>query len=68
MRDLWDLRIGTRLQLKSGSYAEVVAPTEDGQWILVRYTDAPKQYKELVGTQDLCYVNEIRKVLQPEPQ
>ena len=45
---LWDLRLSERVTLYSGAVAEVVAPTEDGTWILVKYLDAPES-PEIVG-------------------
>ena len=36
----------------------VVAPTEDGEWILVKYIEAPES-PNLVGTEDLCSTEKI---------
>ena len=44
--------------LDSGVVAEVLAPTEDGEWILVKYIEAPES-PDLVGTEDLCSTEEI---------
>ena len=55
---LWDLRLGERIKLESGAVAEVVAPTEDGTWILVKYLDVPES-PEIVGKEDLCSLEEI---------
>lgn len=58
-QSIWDLRVGKRVTLDSGAVAEVVAPTEDGEWVLVRYIAAPES-PEIVGTEDLCSTDEIR--------
>ena len=55
---LWDLTLGERINLDSGVVAEVVAPTEDGMWILVKYIDAPES-PEIIGMEDLCSSDEI---------
>ena len=55
---IWDLKPGDRITLDSEAVAEVVAPTEDGEWILVKYMDAPES-PEIVGTEDLCSTDEI---------
>ena len=55
---LWDLTLGERINLESGVVAEVVAPTEDGMWILVKYIDAPES-PEIIGMEDLCSSDEI---------
>ena len=57
-QSIWDLKSGDRITLDSEVVAEVVAPTEDGEWIRVKYTDAPES-PELVGTEDLCSTDEI---------
>ncbi len=47
-----------RVRTRDGSVVEIVAATEDGRWIKVRYlesTDTPK----LVGTEDLCSEEEL---------
>ena len=36
-QSIWDLKSGERITLDSGAVAEVLAPTEDGEWILVKY-------------------------------
>ena len=57
--DLWTLTVGSQVELE-GVIAEIQAPTEDGQWVKVKYIRAP-QHPELVGTEDLCSVDEIRR-------
>lgn len=56
--NIWEPRPGERITLDSGSVAEVVAPTEDGSWIRVKYVHAP-DLPDLVGTEDLCATEEI---------
>ena len=36
----------------------MVAPTEDGEWILVKYMDSPES-PEIIETEDLCSSDEI---------
>lgn len=60
--DLWYLGIGSQLELDKGVIAEILAPTEDGQWVQVKYILAPNN-SELVGLEDLCSVDEIRNVV-----
>ena len=55
---LWNLREGERVTLDSGAVAEVIAPTGDGTWVLVKYVEAPES-PEIVGTEDLCSFEEI---------
>jgi RNA-binding protein YhbY len=59
--DLWSLTIGSQVELDEGVIAEIQAPTEDGQWVKVKYVRAP-QHPELVGTEDLCSAHEITRV------
>ena len=56
--DIWDLKTGEQIILESGSIAEVLTPTEDGAWILVKYIDSP-EFPDIVGTEDLCSAEEI---------
>ena len=55
---IWDLKVGDRISLDSGAVAEVIAPTEDGEWVLVKYVEAPES-PQIVGTDDLCSADEI---------
>ena len=57
-QSIWDLKPGDRITLDEEVVAEVIAPTEDGEWIRVRYMDVPES-PELVGTEDLCSTDEI---------
>ena len=47
-----------RISLDSGAVAEVIAPTEGGEWVLVKYVASPDS-PELIGTEDLCSAGEI---------
>ncbi len=57
-QSIWDLKVGERISLDSGAVAEVVSPTEDGEWVLVKYVESPDS-PELIGTEDLCSTDEI---------
>lgn len=52
------LKVGDRLRTVDGNTVVVVAPSEDGEWILVQYVECPDS-PPLVGTQDLCSVDEL---------
>lgn len=41
--DLWDLKKGTKILLEEAAVAEIVEPTEDGQWVKVRYLKVPQR-------------------------
>ncbi len=56
--DFHDRTPGNHVRLDGGIVAEVVAPTEDGRWIKVRYVESP-DHPALVGTEDLCSGGEI---------
>ena len=56
--DIWDLEAGHRVILDSAAVAEVLAGTEDGMWIRVRYVQSPED-PDLIGTEDLCSIDEI---------
>ena len=58
IQSIWDLKVGERVSLDSGAVAEVVAPTVDGEWVLVKYIAAPES-PEIIGTEDLCSTDEI---------
>ena len=58
-QSIWDLKVGERISLDSGVVAEVVAPTKDGEWVLVKYVEAPES-PEIIGTEDLCSTDEIQ--------
>ena len=56
--NLHDLEPGDRVRTAEGAVAEIVNPTEDGCWILVRYLESPDD-PGLVGTEDLCSEDEV---------
>jgi len=58
--DLWDLRVGDALELRSGVIASVVLPTEDGQWVPVKYERFERR-PEMVGGTDLVSEAEIAR-------
>ena len=58
VQSIWDLKVVDRISLDSGAVAEVIAPTEDGEWVLVKYIEVPES-PQIVGTQDLCSTGEI---------
>jgi hypothetical protein len=60
--DLYELRPGDRVKTIEGSTAEILKETQDGRWILVRYTDSPSN-PDLVGTEDLCSEDDLTAVL-----
>lgn len=62
--DLYDLKIGDRVKLIDGPVALVLAETEDGNWIKVRYLESPLN-PTLVGSEDLCHFDELREVTTP---
>ena len=57
-QSIWDLKVGDRISLDSGAVADVIAPTEESEWILVKYVEAPES-PQIIGTEDLCSTGEI---------
>ncbi len=57
MVNLYDLKPGDRVRTVDGAGAEILVPTEDGQWIRVRYMAAVDS--SLVGTVDLAHEGEL---------
>ena len=55
---IWDLKAGEKITLDEGVVVEVVAPTEDGVWIRVKYIHAPES-PDILGKEDLCNTEEI---------
>ena len=55
---IWELQAGEQITLYQGVAAEVVASTEDGVWIRVKYIQAPES-PDVVGTEDICNTEEI---------
>lgn len=58
---LWTLQTGDRVSTLTGDEAEVVAPTEDGEWIRVRYVVSPRD--SLIGSEDLLSIDEVAELL-----
>jgi hypothetical protein len=54
--DLWDLEVGDRVETVDGDTAEVLDPTQDGEWVHCRYVEGDP---DLVGTEDLLSADEI---------
>lgn len=53
-----ELTVGTRVQLEDGSIAEVLAPSQNGRTVRVRYVESPFD-PDLVGTELLATDYEI---------
>ena len=49
VQSIWGLKVGDRISLDSGAVAEVIAPTEDGEWVLVRYNDGGEDSRQRLG-------------------
>jgi hypothetical protein len=52
------LKKGDRLLTVDGALVEVVAETEDGRWIRIRYIADPEN-PSITGTDDLCAASEL---------
>ncbi len=61
MVNLYELKPGDRARTTDGALVEVLAETEDGQWIRVRYLELDDP--SLVGTEDLCHEGEMQDVI-----
>ncbi len=59
--DLYELKVGDRVRTIDGSLAEIVADTQDGRWIKVRYLEGTED-TGLIGTEDLCSEDELVEV------
>jgi hypothetical protein len=62
MIDVMAIKVGTRLKLQEGVIAEVTENMEDGQWLQVRYLEAPDRPED-VGLVELCHAQDVVKVL-----
>jgi len=62
--DLYELRRGDRVRTADGAVVEVLAETEDEQWVKVRYIESPDD-PGLVDTEDLCHVDELQELIEP---
>ncbi len=56
-----ELKAGDRVRTTRGSIAEILAESEDAQWIRVRYLESAEE--RLVGTEDLCEAAEIESLV-----
>lgn len=63
--NLLDVKPGQRILMKNQSLVEVVENLGDGIWVKGRLLEAP-QDPSMVGSEDLCYCEEILKVLDPD--
>ena len=59
--ELLALKAGDTVRTLDGNLAVVVQPSEDGEWVLVKYVDCPAT-PSLVGTEDLCSEDELENV------
>ena len=62
MIDVMTVKVGTRLKLMEGVVAEVTENMEDGQWLQVRYLEAPGRPED-IGLVELCHAQDVIKVL-----
>ena len=60
--NLFELKPGQRILMKNRSVAEVVENLDDGIWVKGRFLESPND-PSIVGTEDLCYCEEVLKVL-----
>ena len=65
--NLLDIQPGQRILMKNRAVAEVLENVGDGIWVRGRVIESP-QDPALVGTEDLCYCEEVLQVLQPAAQ
>jgi hypothetical protein len=61
--NFFELQPGQRILLKSQAVAEVVENVGDGIWVRGRFLEAPAD-PALVGSEDLCYCEDVVKVLE----
>lgn len=60
--ELWYLKPGHKIRTRDGAEAEVLAETEDGEWIRVRYLD-DQDDPLFAGTEDLVHRDEVEVLL-----
>lgn len=65
MLKLWSLKPGDRVRTHDGAVAEVVAETEDGHWVRIRYIECADE-PSLVGTEDLAHESELEDGVERE--
>ena len=61
--NLFEVKPGQRILMKNRSVAEVVENLDDGIWVKGRFLESPND-PSIVGTEDLCYCEEVLKVLE----
>ncbi len=61
--DVSKLKSADRVRTVEGAIAEVIKPSEDGQWIMVRYLTGADDAPELAGTEDLCSREDVAEIL-----
>lgn len=59
--NLLDVQPGQRILMKNKSIVEVVENLGDGIWVKGRFIESP-QDPSLIGSEDLCYCEEILQV------
>jgi predicted DCC family thiol-disulfide oxidoreductase YuxK len=62
--NLFELKPGQRILMKNQAVAEVVENLDDGIWVKGRFLESLGD-PSIVGTEDLCYCEEVLKVLEP---
>ena len=60
--NLWYPKPGHKIRTRDGAEAEVLAETQDGEWIKVRYLDS-KDDPLFAGTEDLAHRDEVEALL-----
>lgn len=60
--NLWMLKPGHRVRTRGGAEAEVLAETEDGAWVKVRYLEVEDD-PTLAGAEDLVSEGEVEALL-----
>lgn len=58
-----EVQPGQKILMKNQAVAEVVENLGDGIWVKGRFLESP-QDPTLVGTEDLCYCEEVLRVLE----
>jgi hypothetical protein len=65
--NLWILKPGHKVGLRGGGNAEVLAETQDGEQIMVRYLEVPED-PALEGAEKLTSADEIENLLGVAPK
>jgi len=61
--NLMVLEQGMTISLSNGATAAVVSNPKDGVWVFARYLSSP-QDSALVGTEEMCFAQDIVEVLE----